>query len=85
MSIFMDRSRRAGRFLEWKVRVFVVGATLALGGIYLNRPWVVGLAIAVLAVGMALRFFPDGEEAGEVAEETETNASEEESDGGNDA
>lgn len=58
----MDRSKRAGRYLEWKVRIFVVAATLALGGMYLDEPWLVGVAIVVLVAGMALRFVPSGEE-----------------------
>ncbi len=62
MSIFMDRSKRAGSFLEWRTAVFAVGATLALGGIYLDQRWLVGVAIAVLVGGMALRFLPGGEE-----------------------
>ena len=62
MSIFMARAKRAGRFLEWKIAVFAVGATLAMGGMYLDRRWLVGVAIVVLVGGMALRFLPGGEE-----------------------
>ena len=58
----MDRNKRAGRYLEWKVRFFAVGATLALAGMYLDRRWMVGVAILVLAAGVALRFLPSGEE-----------------------
>ncbi len=61
----MDRTKRAGRYLEWKVRIFALGATLALGGMYLNQRWLVGVAILVLAAGMALRFLPSGEEPDE--------------------
>lgn len=62
VSIFMNRSKRAGRFLEWRIAVFAVGASLALGGIYLDQRWLVGVAIVVLAGGMATRFLPGGEE-----------------------
>ena len=54
----LDRSRRAGRFLAWKVRVFSAGAVLALAGIYLDERWMTGLAILVLLTGMLLRFLP---------------------------
>ena len=61
MSLFLDRSRRAGYYLEWKVRFFTVGATLAVGGMLLDKRWVVGVAIVVLAAGLLLRFLPTGE------------------------
>lgn len=77
---FMDRSKRAGRFLEWKVRFFAVGATLALGGMYLDKQWLVGVAILVLAAGMALRFLPDG--AGPSEEQLGAEDDEEEDRGG---
>jgi len=72
----MDRTKRAGRYLEWKVRLFVVGATLALGGMYLNRSWLVGVAILVLAAGVSLRFLPSGEEPEEEEEADETDGAE---------
>ena len=60
MSLFTRRlGGGPGPYLEWKVRLFAVAATLALGGMYLNKRWLVGVAIAVLAAGMALRFLPD--------------------------
>lgn len=52
----LDRDRTAGPWLEWKVRLFTVGAVLALGGMFLDESWLVYLAIAVLAAGVALRF-----------------------------
>ena len=72
----MDRTKTAGRYLEWKVRIFVVGATLALGGMYLNRNWLVGIAILVLAAGVALRFLPSGEGPEEESEANETDETE---------
>jgi hypothetical protein len=54
----LDRSRKAGRWLEWKVRIFSVGAVLALVGIYLDERWMTGAAIGVLLLGFVLRFLP---------------------------
>ncbi len=52
--------RRSGpgdsRLLEVRVWLFAAGAVLGLAGIYLNAGWIVGVAIAVLAVGFAVRF-----------------------------
>lgn len=71
----LDRSRRAGPWLEWKVRLFAVAAVLALAGMYLQQRWMTGGAIVVLALAMALRFLPGGRatdpDAGEAAEEDE--------------
>jgi hypothetical protein len=63
--LFFDRSRRAGRFLEWKVRLFTLGAVLAVVGMATNQGWMTWLAIAVLVAGMMLRFLPGGVEAAE--------------------
>lgn len=52
----LDRDRRAGPWLEWKVRLFTVGAVLAMAGIYLDESWLVYAAIAVLVAGVGLRF-----------------------------
>lgn len=54
----LDRTRTAGPWLEWKVRLFTVGAVLALGGMYLDESWVVGAAMVVLVMGMLVRFLP---------------------------
>lgn len=63
--LMLDRSRRSpDRFLVWKVRSFATGATLGLGGILLEVPWLVWVAIAALAAGFLFRFFgtkPDPE------------------------
>lgn len=53
-----SRDQRAGPLLEWKVRLFVVGAGLGLAGIFLDSRWLTGAAIAVLAGGALLRFLP---------------------------
>jgi hypothetical protein len=60
--VFLDRRRRAGPYLEWKVRLFVVAAVLGLAGIYMEERWLTGAAIALLLVGLALRFLPTREE-----------------------
>jgi hypothetical protein len=64
----LDRSRRAGRFLAWKIRIFSAGAVLALAGIYLDDRRLTGGAIIILVSGAVLRFLPGGrktESAGE--------------------
>ena len=60
MALFLDRSRRAGRFVEWKVRIFTVGAVLAVTGLYFDERWMTGSAIIVLMAGMLVRFLPLG-------------------------
>ena len=52
----LDRSRRAGPFLAWKVRLFSAGAVLGLAGIALEDRRITGAAIVVLAAGIVLRF-----------------------------
>ena len=71
--MFVDRRRRDDPFLEWKVRLFSVAAVLVLLGLYLDNRWVTGLAIAVLAVAMLLRFLPGGS-AHEVTSEDQDGA-----------
>jgi len=77
LNIFMDRSRRADHYpwLEWKVRFFVIGAALAVGGMVLEEGWIIGLAIVVLVAGFMIRFLPGGQG---VRVEDEWPASEEE-------
>lgn len=64
----LDRSRRAGRYLEWKVRIFTVGAVLAVVGMYREEEWMTGAAIVVLLTGFVLRFLPGMEPQEEPAE-----------------
>lgn len=61
----LDRRRRAGPLLEWKVRLFAAGAVLGLAGIFLEEPWLTGAAIVVLSAGALLRFFAGGEKPGD--------------------
>ena len=49
--MFLDRGRRAGKHLEWKVRIFAVAAVVGLAGIYLDRLWLTWVAIALLGAG----------------------------------
>ncbi len=70
----LDRDRRAGDHLTWKVRIFTVGAVLAMAGIYFEERWMTGAAIGVLLAGFGLRFLPggrEGEGSGEGGEEAE--------------
>jgi hypothetical protein len=60
--VFFDRSRRAGRYLEWKVRLFTLGAVLAVVGMAVDQVWMTWAAIVVLIAGMVLRFLPGGRE-----------------------
>lgn len=67
MPLFLDRSRKPGHLLEWKVGVFTAGAAMALMGIYFELRWMTGVAIVVLVAGalLRLRSGADAEEAGE--------------------
>ena len=57
--MLLDRSRRRPvRHFEWRVRLFGVGAILAVVGMYADEAWLIYLAIVVLAVGILLRFAP---------------------------
>jgi len=69
--MFLDRRRRAGKYLEWKVRVFTVAAVLGLAGIAVDNRWMTGAAIMVLMGGVLLRFLPDGSRTGEGDEDDE--------------
>jgi hypothetical protein len=42
--------------LEWRIRIFGVGAIVGLVGMWADQHWMVNLAIAVLGIGIALRF-----------------------------
>jgi hypothetical protein len=66
MGLFFDRSRRAGRYLEWKVRLFTLGAVLAVVGMATDQTWMTWAATAVLVTGMLLRFLPGGREREDV-------------------
>ena len=55
------RGRRGSlddRFLEWKIWIFSIAAALGLSGIYLEKRWMTGVALALLMSAMLLRFLP---------------------------
>ena len=56
ITFFLDRSRRSGPRLEWKVGAFTVGAVMALTGMYFEERWLTGAAILVLVAGAFLHF-----------------------------
>ena len=60
--IFLSRSSKAGRhaWFEWKVRLFLAGAAIALIGIATGRDWIVAVATFVLFAAFVLRFLPGG-------------------------
>jgi hypothetical protein len=74
--VFMERNRRADDYpwLQWKVRLFAIGAGLALGGVILEWGWLIPAAIIVLVAGFALRFLPGGTGVREEDAEEEENA-----------
>jgi len=67
--MLLDRNRRAGKFLEWKVRLFSVAAVVALAGIYMESRWWTGAAILILMGGLLLQFLPSDDEFQEGAED----------------
>jgi hypothetical protein len=69
VSLLLDRHRRAGRFLEWKVRIFATGAVLGLAGIFLDEELLRIGAIVVLTAGVLLRFLPGAKPPDEEAED----------------
>ena len=57
--IFSSRRKREGDpHILWKVRLFFLGAALALLGIGFESSLLIGLAIGALFLGAALRFLP---------------------------
>lgn len=46
------------RLVAWKVRLFALGAALALVGMALTVRWLIWAGIAALASGLTLRFLP---------------------------
>jgi len=54
--------------LNWRIRLFSIGAALGLGGIWLDSAWLGYAAILALLAGMAVRFVPDDAEAEDAAD-----------------
>ena len=53
-----EQSGRSDPYLPWKVRLFVIGAALALVGMALVMRWLVWAGIGILVVALLLRFLP---------------------------
>lgn len=61
--VLIDRRRRRdSHHLEWRIRLFSIGAAMGLGGIWFESSWLVLAAITVLVSGFGLRFLPKDEE-----------------------
>ncbi len=72
MLFFLTRSGPGRtRFLGWRMGFFVLGAALAFAGIYLDKPWLVTVALVVLIAGVAVRFVgaDTSDDAGEAEDE----------------
>lgn len=54
--MFLDRSRKTGPHLEWRIRAFALAAVLGIAGIALEARWMTLSAIVVAVAGLALRF-----------------------------
>jgi len=62
---------KAGSRLQLKVWIFSLAAILALAGMYLDQRWMTGVALAVLATSMFLRFMPSADTEDEDEDEDE--------------
>jgi hypothetical protein len=60
----MKRTRGPVRHLVWRIRLFGVGAILAVVGIAAEQAWLIDVAIVVLVIGVVLRFVPEPRETG---------------------
>ena len=70
--IFLNRSRRGeDPYLDWKVRLFLVGAVVALVGMARDATWMVLGGMLILLAGASLRFFPGGRARGPSPEDDE--------------
>ena len=70
--IFLDRSRKGDDpYLDWKVRLFLAGAVVALWGMARAVSWLVLVGILILLAGASLRFLPGGRARGPSPEEDE--------------
>ena len=62
--VLLSAVHRAGRgaaSLQWRLRVFFLGAVLGLAGIFLDASWLLAAALIVLLGGTALRWLPSDE------------------------
>jgi len=44
-------------FLNWKTRLFVIGSSLALGGMFLEKSWLSLTALFVLTIGYGAGYY----------------------------
>ena len=58
--MFVSRRGGSSHHLEWRIRLFGVGAIVGLAGMYARIRWMIWIALAVLVVGFLLRFLPAG-------------------------
>ena len=49
------RVRKPEPYFRWRVRLFGSGAVIALVGLYLDRRWIIFLALVVLFAGAVVR------------------------------
>ena len=63
--VLASRGGGTGRFLQWKIRLFFVGAGLLMVGIAREMDLLVLLSIIVLAVAFVLRFLEREQKSGE--------------------
>jgi|GEM_PF-1229423 len=60
--VFVDRTRKADEYpwLPWKVRLFLLGAVVAVAGMGLDSGLLVGIAMGILVLAFLVRFLPGG-------------------------
>jgi len=56
--MFARRGDREKPNLDWRVRLFVAAALLAMIGMGMGIPWVVWISVSFLILGLVLRFLP---------------------------
>jgi hypothetical protein len=70
--IFLDRHRKGDDpHLDWKIRLFVAGALVALVGMARDSAWMVAGGLLTLLGAASLRFFPGGRAKGPSPEDDE--------------
>lgn len=60
MGLFRPSREKRGPdpYLDWKIGLFMVGGAAGVTGMALEKSWLVGVAIGLLAIGFVLRFLP---------------------------
>jgi hypothetical protein len=70
--MFVSRRPGSAGHLEWRIRIFGVGAIVGMVGIWSDQGWLVNVAIAVLLIGFAMRFLRRAEAAEDPDDPTAT-------------